>query len=192
MSDQIFINEKKYEAVSIIAQEFSYSTDYITRLAREKKITAVQLGRKWFVRGDSLASYAEVQQQEQQVRQKCLQQHRKNELTAHALKKQHQEKTATKHGQVSRHSGSYVTAVLLGVVLTGMSFGLYLHSTSPESQGQLAAASAAQQVETVTSVESGAEALRVMFSDSAHVHVEGERTVHRPVVSEDWSYINHE
>jgi hypothetical protein len=63
------------EAVTFV----SYSKDYITRLARERKILATHINRQWFVDVDSLKNYEEVSSLEQDLRKKQLSETRKHE-----------------------------------------------------------------------------------------------------------------
>lgn len=57
-----------------------YSRDYITKLAREQKILAAQIGRQWYVDVESLKGYAEGMAAEREVRQQQLSEARKREL----------------------------------------------------------------------------------------------------------------
>jgi hypothetical protein len=61
------------------AMHISYSADYISRLAREKKIVAEQRNRQWYVSLDSVKQFSLNQQAEQRARQQRLRRRRINE-----------------------------------------------------------------------------------------------------------------
>lgn len=61
------------------AQLFSYSADYVSRLAREGKVLAEQRNRQWFVSTDSLKMFALQQADEQRARQRELREQRLRE-----------------------------------------------------------------------------------------------------------------
>lgn len=57
-----------------------YSRDYVTRLAREKKIVATQVDRQWFIDPVSLKNFYESTRIEEQVRMQRLSEERKRAL----------------------------------------------------------------------------------------------------------------
>lgn len=71
-------------AVSIAATAVGYSSDYVTKLARDKKIHGIQIGRQWFVDESSLHAYVEQSSAEQKMRQQQLSEARKVERSAAA------------------------------------------------------------------------------------------------------------
>lgn len=88
MSVTFEINGKKLQNIKSAAELTSYSRDYITRLAREKKIVASQIDRQWFVDIESLKQYESVVALEQRVRQQQLSEERKRERQARAVENQ--------------------------------------------------------------------------------------------------------
>jgi hypothetical protein len=80
MTSSLEIDGKKMLSIKSVSTLTGYSRDYITRLAREQKIIASQVGRNWFVDPDSLSHYSSVMEMEQQVRQQQLSAERKQEL----------------------------------------------------------------------------------------------------------------
>ncbi|MEZ4195126.1 MAG: helix-turn-helix domain-containing protein [Candidatus Paceibacterota bacterium] len=66
------------EATSLV----SYSKDYISRLAREGKIVASQVGRQWFVDAVSLKNFADSASLQEEARKGELRAERKRELQA--------------------------------------------------------------------------------------------------------------
>lgn len=79
MTTTLEIDGKKFHTIKSVADKVSYSRDYITRLAREEKILATNVGRQWFVDLDSLNNYIETTAQETEVRKKILSEERKRE-----------------------------------------------------------------------------------------------------------------
>jgi hypothetical protein len=97
MEAHVEIGNKKLYAVREASRQVSYSRDYVTRLAREEKILASQIGRQWYVDLDSLKNYAEVARIEADIRKAHLSAKRKQEQIFHSAKVQHEitrEKTA--------------------------------------------------------------------------------------------------
>jgi hypothetical protein len=79
MSSTLEINGKKLQLIKDIVSVVSYSKDHITRLARERKITATNIGRQWYIDLDSLKNYEELSSVEQNLRKKRLSEERKVE-----------------------------------------------------------------------------------------------------------------
>jgi len=91
-----------------------YSRDYIARIAREGKITAVQIDRQWFVESTSLQNFYEQSLIEEEVRKRHLSKKRKLELE---VKEQYQ--TRLEQLQLRRSSGPLQAAILAALVLFG-------------------------------------------------------------------------
>ena len=72
--------QKARDAAALVA----YSPDYVSRLAREEKIVAVQRGRDWYVDVDSLKLFALEVQAEQRARHQALRESRLAELATSA------------------------------------------------------------------------------------------------------------
>lgn len=79
MSSALEIDGKVLYPIREIVKSFSYSRDYITRLARSNKIDASYVGRQWFVNPESLERYVEAASLEQELRRKKLSIERKQE-----------------------------------------------------------------------------------------------------------------
>ncbi len=89
-SDTLEIDGKLLHPIKEASELVSYSRDYVTRLAREKKIVASYVGRQWFVDLKSLQSYVEAIILEQEIRKKQLSAERKREnQIREAVKQQH-------------------------------------------------------------------------------------------------------
>nr|MBX2866372.1 hypothetical protein [Candidatus Kaiserbacteria bacterium] len=62
-----------------IAKEVGYTSDYITRLAREKKIKGKKVGKKWMVDPVSVAELLRRKKEEKELRSRALRRERKKE-----------------------------------------------------------------------------------------------------------------
>lgn len=80
MSDSLEIAGKEYISAKNIAKRAKYSSDYVSRLAREKKVTAKKIGNQWFVSKSSLDSFLEKKSESKKTRSKELQIERKKEF----------------------------------------------------------------------------------------------------------------
>lgn len=114
MANVLEIDRKKMHSIKLAAAESGYSRDHITKLAREQKIVAVQVGRSWYVDLDSLLQYAHVTQLEQQVKQKHLSESRRIERdVADSLAKRHTTRARAHAKQVRRVKVTSATAAVL-------------------------------------------------------------------------------
>lgn len=125
MSAALEINGKKLQPIKEAATLVSYSRDYVTRLARENKITATTVGRQWFVDVDSLVAYAEQSKLEQELRKKQLSDERKQEIKI---------KTAVDKLQEARQAKVrflHVRAVVVTmfILCSGLLAGVIAHET---------------------------------------------------------------
>jgi hypothetical protein len=117
MEAEIEIDGKKLSPIKEASAEVSYSRDYVTRLAREGKIVATLIERKWYVDTDSLKSYESQSLAEAQLRKAHLSEERKQEQNFHKAKEQLEAKRVQKHQHVRRKA-----VVMAGFVL---SLGLF-------------------------------------------------------------------
>jgi hypothetical protein len=78
-SQSVHVGNRKLLPVKEVLGLVSYSRDYITRLAREGKIVAVQIDRQWLVDPESLQNFYEHAQLEESVRSQVLSEERKRE-----------------------------------------------------------------------------------------------------------------
>jgi hypothetical protein len=123
MAASIDINGKKLLPIKEVILQVDYSRDYITRLAREKKIVATQIGRMWYVDLDSLKNYQNVTQAEQDIKKRQLSDKRKRDLAF-------QEAKAAKQAAVRNRVKSKTRAVvaLASFVAIGVGVGVMLES----------------------------------------------------------------
>lgn len=106
------------QSVSAAAASVGYSRDYVTKLARDQKIIAIQNGRQWFVDLQSLEEYAEKSLAEQKLRQHELSEQRKAEREK-ALALVEAEKIPTPYfKRVAQQKSSVAMLALLGLAST--------------------------------------------------------------------------
>jgi excisionase family DNA binding protein len=79
MTTVLEINGVSFLSIKEAARRASYSKDYVSRLAREEKIVATQVGRQWYVDPVSLKSFADIAKLEQEVRKQQLSVERRRE-----------------------------------------------------------------------------------------------------------------
>jgi hypothetical protein len=79
MSTQVEINGVTFLPIKDAAKNFSYSRDYVARLAREQKVVATQIKRQWFIDAVSLKNFVEASALEQSLRKQQLSIERKRE-----------------------------------------------------------------------------------------------------------------
>jgi excisionase family DNA binding protein len=149
MSVPVKINGITFDTPKQAAIVFGYSRDYVTRLAREGKISASQIGRQWYVNLDSLKNYAEVSHIEADIRKAHLSAKRKQEQIFHSVKEQHEtnrEKTAAAAQKKAFVATGSVLAVglLAGVfgysaLMTQSSFDSTISQTTTNQYSQMAA-----------------------------------------------------
>ena len=108
------------------AEFMACSRDYVTRLARENKITATQINRQWLIDMDSLKNFFAFSQYEMAVRKKHLREIRKKELL---VKQEFSEKiNSLKINQ--DQIGTKTAVVSLTLLLCGIGTGLLLNFTN--------------------------------------------------------------
>lgn len=79
-SQPLVVDNETYFPTSVLAKKFSYTNDYLSRLAREEKVKATRVGRVWFISEKSLHEFAESTQLQKYSRQTNLRIARKKEL----------------------------------------------------------------------------------------------------------------
>lgn len=139
MTSSLEINGKKLHSIKYAATHFGYSRDYVTRLAREQKIIAAQIGRQWFIDIDSLGSYSSTMALEQKVRQQQLSEERKRErqLTERI------EKNEIERAHYKRRLAIRSKVVAAAVLLLGLTSGVAIEripSVSVQLNRQVASA----------------------------------------------------
>ena len=166
MTSSLEIDGKKMHSIKYAAVHIGYSPDYITRLAREEKIVAAQIGRKWFVDLESLTRYASTAAIDQKLRQQQLSEERKRERQLKDILEQKLEHRVRHH----RHLALRAKVLSLGVLTLGLLTGFAIEKLPYFSVNrQVASAPLIQQLQggnvlprtaaATTSVPAGAEVL---------------------------------
>lgn len=151
MNSSIDINGKKLLPIKEVVSLVDYSKDYITRLARERKVVATQIGRKWYVDVDSLKNYYESSQAEQEIKKRQLSDQRKKDLAIKTLK---EEKRALAKKRARRRSPALVSMFLIAAL--GLGVGVFLEPYAEEGAvnlNQLASVNTGTDVIDVTKVK---------------------------------------
>ncbi|MCD5381967.1 MAG: hypothetical protein LR017_01475 [Candidatus Pacebacteria bacterium] len=129
MSEYLEIHGTQYVPVSVAAKKFGYTSDYLTKLAREKRIAASKINGRWFVSLDSVEDTV-VQLENNKVRtSKQTSIERKRVFAAQPMPVY--EATASLHTKVGtqkRHALAQATIIALIGVLFGL--GGYTMSNS--------------------------------------------------------------
>lgn len=122
MTNSLDIDGKEMQSIKYAAKQTGYSRDYVTKLAREGKIVAAQIGRNWFVDTDSLQHYSSIAQTEQLIRQQHLSEERKHERASRlAVEKKTQE-----HDKYRRRHALTSKVVACAVLMLGLATGFAL------------------------------------------------------------------
>lgn len=125
MDSALEIDGKKLHSIRDAAQSVSYSRDYVTRLAREGKIVATNVGRQWFVDLESLMRYVEQSAVEQLVRKKQLSEERKQEKLSAELK----DRQISNHNERTRFLKVRALVVTFFVLSSGLLAGFVAYET---------------------------------------------------------------
>jgi len=118
-----------------VVKKVSYSRDYITRLAREEKIFASQVGKNWFIDLESLINYEDVSKAELEIRKKQLSTERKIEKKTVEAILEKKLKRNNRSRKIKLKSVS-VAAMVLGVgIMSGWStYSFLINDYSPSYQ----------------------------------------------------------
>ena len=116
MSESIEIHGKEYATSTELARRVSYTSDYIGRLAREKKINAAQVHRRWYIQTDSLMAFIDTSELNKKERSDALKTQRNKERAVHKKEKSKQRKQDIAHSSV-------VFAQAFVVLMCGISMG---------------------------------------------------------------------
>lgn len=122
MADTLKIGGKKFVSIKIAVKQCSYSRDYITKLAREGKISAQQISRLWYIDPASLKNYSELTKQEKQIRKKHLSEERRQEREL----RESIEKKKTERSKQAKWQKLKVPATAIAVVTLGLITGVGL------------------------------------------------------------------
>lgn len=79
MAKQLIIGSKTYHPTTFLSGRFSYTSDYLSKLAREGKVEASRVGRQWFIEESSLESFLQKVATEKKERADALRKERQQE-----------------------------------------------------------------------------------------------------------------
>lgn len=181
MITPLHVNEKAFITVQSAAEVFGYSRDHITRLAKGKKIIALQVKRRWFVQEDSLKNYFEIQKMEALARQADLREQRQRELSLHSALTAARV-TGTKF---SLHSN------LVAISLSGILFAVSVYIGFDLLEEPVVVASVVTSIPAETASQSDT-VIHPVFSSEDSVLVNQARSMSRPDVTPNWILINHD
>lgn len=85
MSELLSINGTNFISASDAGKICKYTSDYITKLAREGKVAATRVGRQWYVTPDSLETFVKNNEVQKKIRSAKISAERKKEQHAFAL-----------------------------------------------------------------------------------------------------------
>lgn len=138
MREVLEIDKKNMYSIKAAATATGYSRDYITKLARDGKIVATQVGKQWYLDLESLVQYANIADLEQKVRNKHLSEERHRErLVKEKIEENdiHRDKMRTSFEQKLKLT---IPALVLGFILLGTSLTNILNAEVTAFKNQIA------------------------------------------------------
>lgn len=130
MTESLSVNGKELQSVKMAAKQFSYSRDYVTRLAREQKIKASRIGRQWFVDVESLRHYVDFASVEQVSRHRQLSEQRQREQLVRLELEQRRAKRVSHASQIQPRA-TVLALLILGFGLAGGSVSYQIINSLP-------------------------------------------------------------
>lgn len=135
MAKVLEIDGKKLHSIKSATALVSYSSDYITRLAREGKIVASHIGRQWYIDVESLKHYESIMVLEQSIRKQKLSEERKQERALRETIDERKRARAKAHRvKANRTKVVVAAAVFLGLFSGYLFESTFSQLTSPEEQ----------------------------------------------------------
>ena len=126
MSQTLQVNNTEYVKASVAARAVGYTSDYVGRLAREKKIAATRVGRQWFIDLESLKKFIANSDKKKSERREKLRSVRKVEHRVHQNKtsKAHHLAHVQYENEIKKGVASAVVATM-AVVMSGIGIGVF-------------------------------------------------------------------
>lgn len=128
MKDVLEIDKKNMFSIKAAATATGYSRDYITKLARDGKIVATQVGRQWYLDLESLTQYATIADLEQKVRNKHLSEERHRERLVAEQKESNELSRQKLQVRFNRELKMTVPGLALGFLLLSATLTTFLHN----------------------------------------------------------------
>lgn len=120
---EIELNGHALISIKEAADRVSYSRDYLSKLARDGKVVATQVGRQWFVDFSSLENYLADLHLEKEAKKDALRRERQNELLARQANEEMQEVRSDRVFTATLPALTFATVVMIGGLVLG--FALY-------------------------------------------------------------------
>ncbi|PIR84934.1 hypothetical protein COU16_00240 [Candidatus Kaiserbacteria bacterium CG10_big_fil_rev_8_21_14_0_10_47_16] len=138
---QYLLTNKDFVPAKIAARRVGYTTDYVTRLAREGKVDARKDGRKWVVDLIAILTFAQDAEEEKNRRSQTLRAERKSELLVQSVPNEFLAPSLTISSPNVR-AGRFVAFVETAIILVfGFAVGSFLYYTPTNTQLEYTAAS---------------------------------------------------
>ena len=185
MSSELHINGRVFQTVRLAAREVSYSKDYITRLARERKVQAVHIARNWYIDVAALKNYEETLTLDTGARNRQLKLQRQQELQVRQRLLQHSTTDVQKKFILLVYSCAAVLAVIASGYLTALQVSPLLSVASVGDGVEL------HSVNVSDTTETPLQPVFVSESESV-VYVDGVRSISHPEVGNSWQSIVYE
>ncbi len=122
MTQSLQVNEKEYLPSSELAQKFSYTSDYISKLARDEKILGTRVGRQWFIEPESLNVFIQKLEVEKKIHKENLSRQRK--IERHIVKNEKTKTSQTDNGSLLA-IGQSITVLVCGLMVGAMSWSVF-------------------------------------------------------------------
>lgn len=137
MAHNVELHGVAYLSTHEAAKLVGYTSDYVSRLAREKKIEATRVGRQWFVNPISLENFCAIANREREARNKKLRTERKAErskITAPTISNELEIIKNNQNGlQRTRAAAGAAGMVLAGVFAAVALYGVFTHGIQSQS-----------------------------------------------------------
>lgn len=117
MAKVLEINGEHFVLASFAAKQVGYTSDYVARIAREKKILATKVGRQWFVSLKSLNSFVLEANEEKNKRREILSVERKIEKSIYAKNISTEKNISFGRSKMFLAVAQTATVLILGVVI---------------------------------------------------------------------------
>ncbi len=117
MAHELKIDGKVYEASTAVAGAFGYTADYVSKLAREGKVLAQQVGRQWYIERESLTNFSHQASKQKIARKEELRKERKLERVARIQEQQPERSQLPHPSHAFAHAVIVFTVVAVGACL---------------------------------------------------------------------------
>ncbi len=162
MSTHIEINGAKLIPLKEVSKRTTYSRDYLSKLAREQKIVATQVGRQWFIGMSSVKVFLDSVTLEQEVCKQHLREERKREL----IVKKDLGVLAVDLKNKANHSHYFSFVATAMVLFLGLFTGLVIYETKEIASLEVVALSLNAETPVTDTILSVVEPQATAFLDT--------------------------